>query len=109
MPSFTTHPAPSVSVSPGSPRGRKFRLYLTIDGFPYLVRPLRTDPLLAPRSFELTKPDGTRYDVSQTPFGPLGDCPDFLYRRDGIDPAGCKHVRALVSCGLIDRDEPNPP
>ena len=43
-----------------------------------------------------------RYDVAQTPYGPECDCPDFIFRRAGLDPHGCKHVRALVACGLID-------
>jgi hypothetical protein len=88
------------------PKGRKYQLYLTIDGFPYSVRPLRSDPFLAQRAFQLTKPDGSIYDVAQTHHGATCDCPDFIYRRDGLDPAGCKHVRALVACGLIDRTVP---
>lgn len=86
-------------------RGRTYELYLTIDTFPYLVRPILADPLLARRAFQLTKPDGTRYDVSQTRHGASCDCPDFIYRRDGLDPLGCKHIRALVACGLIERTE----
>jgi len=58
--------------------------------------------VIAERAFRLQKPDGTLYDVTQTPFGPTCDCPDFIYRRDGIDTAGCKHVQALVAFGLID-------
>jgi hypothetical protein len=86
-----------------APKGRTAQLYLTIDTAPYHVRPVLADPVLARRAFQLTKPDGTRYDVSQTHYGLTCDCPDFIYRRDGIDPLGCKHIRALVSCGLVER------
>ncbi len=78
------------------------RLFLTIDRTFYAIHPLSCDPAIADRAFRLNKADGTLYDVSQTEYGPRCDCPDFVYRRDGIDPAGCKHVRALVAQGLID-------
>ncbi len=29
------------------------------------------------------------------------DCPDFIFHRDGLDPGGCKHIKALVACGLL--------
>lgn len=103
-----TAPAPR-SGSSSLPKGRSFQLYLTIDGAAYLVRPVLADPCLARRAFALTKPDGTNYDVVQSHHGPTCDCPDFIYRRDGLDPAGCKHVRALVSCGLIERAEADRP
>lgn len=96
----------SPTTLPAPPRGRFFLLSLSIDGSPYDVRPIDADPSVSPRAFRLTKPDGTRYDLAQTPYGPTCDCPDFIFRRDGIDPNGCKHVRALVSCGLIQRDRP---
>src|SRR3954466_6598242 len=79
-----------------------FDLVLLINRTPYVVRPVRSDPVVAARAFRLSKGDGTLYDVAQTGHGPECDCPDFIYRRAGIDPAGCKHVRALVACGLID-------
>lgn len=96
---------PRVSPAPVAPKGRTFRLYLTIDRFPYHVRPIVTDPVFADRAFQLTRPDGKSYDISQTRHGLTCDCPDFIYRRDGLDPAGCKHIRALVSCGLVERTE----
>lgn len=93
------------------PRGRHYRLFLTIDEFPYQVRRVLCDPYVAERAFQLTKGDGTSYEVAQTCHGPTCDCPDFIYRREGIDPGGCKHVRALASCGLIEREagESHPP
>ena len=77
------------------------RLFLKINETLYGLRALPCDPEIAERAFRLDKPDGSRYDVSQTRYGPQCDCPDFIFRRDGLDPAGCKHVKALVAEGLI--------
>ncbi len=81
---------------------RPTRLILTIGALAYVVRPLDCSPDLARRAFRLAKDDGTLYDVAETPHGPACDCPDFLFRRDGVDPDGCKHIRALVAHGLIE-------
>jgi hypothetical protein len=88
-------------------KGRKgpSSLLLIIDRTVYFVRALRCDATLARRAFRLHKADGTLYDVAQTDHGPRCDCPDFIFRRDGIDPAGCKHVQALVAQGLLDAIE----
>jgi hypothetical protein len=67
-----------------------------------LVEPLVCEPGTAERAFRLNKADGTLYDVAQTRYGAQCDCPDFIFRRDGLDPSGCKHVKALVGQGLID-------
>jgi hypothetical protein len=88
---------PLKSVSPA----RRTRLLLVIDQSVYTLRPLDSDPEVAVRAFQIVKADGTRYDVAVTPFGPECDCPDFIFRRAGIDPAGCKHIKALVEQGLI--------
>lgn len=82
------------------------RLYLTIRDHLYAIRRVACDPGIAGRAFRLLKEDGTLYDVAQTEHGPMCDCPDFIFRRDGLDPEGCKHVRALVACGLIERPRP---
>ena len=74
MSTLTASPEATVAITP--PRGRKFQLYLTIDGFPYSVRPVVSDPYLARRAFALTKPDGTSYDVAETHHGATCDCPD---------------------------------
>ncbi len=86
----------------GTP-ARPVCLVLAIDPMLYQVRPLPCDPLIAHRAFRLRKPDGTIYDVVETAHGPECDCPDFIFRRDGIDPAGCKHIQALIASGMIDR------
>jgi len=53
------------------------------------------------RAYRLIKADGGVYDLSESRYGPSCDCPDYIFRRDGLDPAGCKHVKALVRHGLI--------
>jgi hypothetical protein len=82
-------------------RARLSHLFLTIRDTVYLVDRIACDPSTETRAFRLSKRDGTLYDVAETIFGPECDCPDFVYRRDGLDPDGCKHVRALVDHGLI--------
>ncbi len=61
---------------------------------PYVFEPGR-------RAYRLIKDDGSAYDLAETRHGPSCDCPDYIFRRDGLDPAGCKHVQALVRHGLI--------
>lgn len=48
-------------------------------------------------------PTGLSYDVLFPGFDcPAScDCPDYRYRRQGLDYGGCKHVRALTDLGLI--------
>jgi hypothetical protein len=78
------------------------RLVLTINSTSYTVRPIFADSSIAVRAYRLRKGDGTIYDLVQTDHGLQCDCPDHLFRRDGIDPDGCKHLKALVACGLFD-------
>ncbi len=86
-------------------------LTLKIGGIGYEVEPIPTAPDVAMRCFRLAKADGTIYDVAQTRYGLQCDCPDFIFRRDGLDPAGCKHVKALVRAGVLERraSEQGPP
>jgi hypothetical protein len=78
------------------------RLTLSINGTDYTVRPLWCDGVHASRLFRLRKV-GTpkRYCVAQTPDGAVCDCPDWVFNRDGIDPDGCKHIKAMVAVGLL--------
>jgi hypothetical protein len=46
--------------------------------------------------------DGTIYLLARRPHGAECDCPDFVFHRDGLDPAGCKHIKALAACGVLD-------
>ncbi len=77
------------------------QLLLVINETIYRIEPIFSRGLNGLKAFRLNKPDGTLYDVAETRYGPQCDCPDFIFRRDGIDPLGCKHVRSLVAEGLI--------
>jgi hypothetical protein len=79
------------------------RLDLTIGRTTYAIERLTEAPLPGSRAFRLIKGDGTIYDVAQTSYGPQCDCPDYIFRRDGLDPAGCKHIKALVEFELLER------
>lgn len=96
-------PRPAVQRTrrPARPTHGTCRLTLTVNGVPYRVRPIPADDFAALQAFRLKKSDGTIYDVALTVHGLTCDCPDFTFHRDGIDPAGCKHIKALVACGLL--------
>jgi hypothetical protein len=81
------------------------RLSLFINGTAYDVHPIDADGSAAARAFRLRKFDGTEYDVAQAPQGLSCDCPDFTFHREGIDPEGCKHIKALVACGLVRKTD----
>jgi hypothetical protein len=114
---MTSVHAPSSFLNTGSAEGRTparhsievARLTLFINGRAYKVHPLPADGVSTLKAFRLRKFDGTEYDIAQGGEGITCDCPDFTFHREGIDPAGCKHIKALVSCGLIDRDRRDTP
>ena len=81
-----------------------YRLDLTIGRTTYAIVPIAEASPPDSRAFRLIKGDGTIYDVAQTGHGPHCDCPDYIFRREGLDPSGCKHIKALVGSGLIDRE-----
>ncbi|HEU5116418.1 MAG TPA: hypothetical protein VFT74_07035 [Isosphaeraceae bacterium] len=81
--------------------GREPRLFLSIHDHWYQVERLTH---ASDRAYRLSKEDGLRYDVTETAYGASCDCPDFIFRRDGLDPQGCKHVRALRMYGLVEPD-----
>ncbi len=81
------------------------RLTMEINGVDYGVEPNPPRSLAVARAYRLRKRDGTAYDVAQTDFGLTCDCPDFIFHRDGLDPDGCKHIKALVAYGLLDGKE----
>jgi hypothetical protein len=93
---------PVADRTPRQVRPRASHLFLKIDQSIYGVHPVPCENAAVVKAYRLNKPDGTLYDVAQTRFGPQCDCPDFVYRRDGLDPSGCKHVQALVAQGLIE-------
>lgn len=78
------------------------RLTLFISGKAYNVQPLDGVDVEIMKAFRLRKFDGTEYDIAQTADGLSCDCPDFTFRREAVDPSGCKHIKALIACGLID-------
>ncbi len=81
------------------------RLTMAINGVDYRVEPGAAGAYAVAKSYRLRKPDGTAYDVALTHHGLTCDCPDFIFHRDGIDPDGCKHIKAMVAYGLLDRKE----
>lgn len=104
------HDDPQVETAwPARPAQAIARLSLFINGTAYHVRPLATDLPAAIKAFRIRKFDGTEYDIARTVHGITCDCPDFTFKREGIDPRGCKHIRALVECGLIDLKEDEAP
>lgn len=82
-------------------------LTLRINGTAYRVKPVACDPEAALRCYELRKADGTVYCVSHHPHGSECTCPDWVFSRDGIDPAGCKHIKALVALGMLPYPVPS--
>ena len=75
-------------------------LALRINGEPYRVRPLPTD-FGGIKAFRLTRSDGEYHDIDRHVHVCECICGDFVFRREGLDPAGCKHVRACQACGLL--------
>ncbi|MGP0069153.1 MAG: hypothetical protein ACLQGP_36830 [Isosphaeraceae bacterium] len=86
---------------PARPAHGTARLTLFVNGTAYNVRPIACDPAAAIQAFRLRKADGTVYHIASTRDGHLCDCPDFVFHRDGIDPAGCKHIKAMVAVSLL--------
>jgi hypothetical protein len=85
-------------------RGR-CRLVLTINGVQFVVRPIRTEDDAIRRAFRLRRlplRSDIIFDVAETRHGAVCDCPDFVFRRDGLDPRGCLHIRAMRAVGLLD-------
>ncbi len=97
---MTTMTAPRKARKPARPTHGTCRLTLSINGTAYGVTPNRG---AAVKAFRLRKADGTVYDVSQDVHGLACDCPDFIFHRDGLDAAGCKHIKAMAACGLLSR------
>lgn len=83
--------------------GRPVLLALAIGSNGYWIQPIDESPIAdARRAFELRKHDGASYHVVECSGGPQCSCPDFVFRRDGLDPSGCKHIKALRVFRMID-------
>jgi hypothetical protein len=91
----------AVNRKPARPAHGTARLTLHINGVAYAVRRIPCDPDPALEAIRLRKDDGIVYHVARTEHGPTCDCPDFTFNRDGLDPAGCKHIKALIAVGLM--------
>jgi hypothetical protein len=96
-----TAPRPAVNRRPARPARGVCRLMLVINGKPYNLRRIPCDPSAALRADRLRKPDGAVYHVALTGHGATCDCPDFTFHREGLDPGGCKHIKALAAVGLM--------
>ena len=81
-------------------RPGRCRLTLTINGLHYAVHPIPSQAGDVSRAFRLTR-TGNVYDVAQTAHGPTCDCPDFIFRRESLDPRGCLHIRAMLAVGML--------
>ena len=86
---------------PPTNRPGRCRLTLAINQLHYAVRPIASQDDTMTRAFRLSRKDVV-IDVAQTIHGPVCDCPDFIFRRDGLDPRGCLHIRAMRTVGLLD-------
>lgn len=86
------------------------RMQIVIRGVAYDVRPVGGTDV---RCFRFRRPatpadrrvHGTAsyvdHHVAVGEHGPTCDCGDFIFRRDGVDPAGCKHIRVLRALGIL--------
>jgi hypothetical protein len=85
------------------------RLTVHIRGVCYSARPVEPECDDVARAWRLRLADGTAYTVAETVHGATCECGDFVWRHDGKDAAGCKHIRALRALGLIDQAGAEPP
>ncbi len=88
--------------------GQTCRLTLTINSADYRLRVIPCDPSAALLCIELRKQtqDKPVYHVSLHPHGAECTCADFVLVRDGRDPLGCKHCRALRAIGILPPVQP---
>lgn len=98
----TNKPARTRKAKPRKPD--VCRLTVTIRGESYSARPIHSVLPEVIRAWRLRKADGTTYDVADTIDGATCDCADQVFRHEGNDATGCKHIRALRALGLIDPD-----
>ena len=52
------------------------------------------------RAFRLSRKCDV-FDVAQTVHGPTCGCPDFIFRRDGLDARCCLHIWAMRAFGML--------
>ncbi len=66
---------------------------LEINGTAYVLTVLKDGNTTA--GYRMEKSNGTTYDIDATAEPWTCDCKDYLYRRAGLDPKGCKHIAGL--------------
>lgn len=67
----------------------------------YRVEFLKPQSVIADPTIRLHRTDGSIIDIYNVDGYWLCDCWDFMSRRDNIDPDGCKHIRSLRACGVV--------
>lgn len=86
-------------------------MVISIDGTHYGVAPLAPAPD-AVKAFRFSKVSGdeARHDIDETAAGASCTCGDFVWRHEGRNTIGCKHLRAARMMGLIgEPPEPTSP
>jgi hypothetical protein len=92
------------------PRARRdtCRLTVTIRGEEYHATPLEPEADDVVKAWRLRKASGDAYVVADTADGATCECRDYVYRHEGRDQVGCKHIRSLRALGLLDREDGGP-
>jgi len=109
----TAEPAPAIAIvntpAPADDKPLTVAMVISIDGTHYAVAPLAPAPD-AVKAFRLEKIGGDEavYDVEELAGVSRCDCADFVFRREGLDTIGCKHIRAAWMMGLIGEYTPAP-
>jgi hypothetical protein len=77
-------------------------MVVSIDGIHYSVSPLAPAPG-ASKAYRFNKLSGdeAQHDLDETADGASCTCGSFVWRHDGLDDLGCKHIRAARHLGLI--------
>lgn len=75
----------------------------------YLIEQLDSHPEIGCPAYILHLKDGSHssYEIVVRPWGAECSCPDFAFRREHIDPKGCKHIAALRAVGLLTKSQRN--
>jgi hypothetical protein len=92
------------------PRPLTVAMVISIDHVHYVVAPLAPAPD-AVKAYRFTKVDGdeAQHDLDETADGASCTCGDFVWRHEGRDDLGCRHIRAARMLGLIaEALEPTP-
>ena len=96
-------------IAPPAAKPLTVAMVISIDGTHYAVSPLAPAPD-ASKAYRFAKVGGDEnvYDVEELAGVSRCDCADFVFRREGLDTLGCKHIRAAWMMGLIGESTPAP-